>query len=44
MLGWPAGNEALIKKLATGNELGKVSRVSLLGNNKLSFEQTDSRP
>jgi alpha-L-fucosidase len=40
MLGWPAGNEALIKKLATGNEAGKVSRVTLLGNNNLSFEQT----
>jgi alpha-L-fucosidase len=41
MLGWPAGNEALIKKLA-GNEAGKISKVSLLGNNNLSFEQTAS--
>ncbi|MDN5286360.1 MAG: alpha-L-fucosidase [Mucilaginibacter sp.] len=40
MLGWPAGNEALIKKLATGDRTGKVSQVSLLGNDKLSFQQT----
>jgi alpha-L-fucosidase len=39
MMGWPAANEALIKKLA-GNEAGKVSKVSLLGNDNLSFEQT----
>ncbi|WP_184549250.1 alpha-L-fucosidase [Mucilaginibacter sp. FT3.2] len=39
MMGWPAANEALIKKLP-GNEAGKVSRVSLLGNGNLSFEQT----
>ncbi|QEM10576.1 alpha-L-fucosidase [Mucilaginibacter rubeus] len=42
MLGWPAGNEALIKKLAKGNEAGNISSVSLLGNNKLSFEQTEA--
>jgi len=41
MLGWPAGNEALIKKLAAaGDQAGKVSQVSLLGNDKLSFQQT----
>ncbi|HEX8023060.1 alpha-L-fucosidase [Mucilaginibacter sp.] len=42
MLGWPAGNEALVKKLAKGNQLGNVSSVSLLGNDKLSFEQTEA--
>ncbi|WP_439697874.1 alpha-L-fucosidase [Mucilaginibacter sp. AW1-7] len=42
MFGWPTGNEALIKKLATGIEAGKVSRVSLLGNDTLSFEQTSA--
>lgn len=42
MLGWPAGNEALVKKLAKGNENGNVSSVSLLGNDKLSFEQTEA--
>jgi len=41
MLGWPAGDEALIKKLAAvGDQVGKVSQVSLLGNDKLSFQQT----
>ncbi len=40
MLGWPAGNEALLKKLATGAGVGKVSRVQLLGYDKLNFEQT----
>lgn len=40
MLGWPAGNEALIKKLATGDQAGNISSVSLLGNEKLSFVQT----
>jgi len=40
MLGWPAGNEAMVKKLATGNEAGKISSVQLLGNDKLNFEQT----
>ena len=40
MLGWPAGNEALLKKLGTGAGVGKVSRVQLLGYDKLSFEQT----
>ena len=39
MFGWPTGNEALVKKLAA-NEAGKVSKVSLLGNGNLSFEQT----
>ncbi|SEM81887.1 alpha-L-fucosidase [Mucilaginibacter gossypiicola] len=42
MLGWPAGNEALIKKLAKGNQSGNISSVSLLGNDKLSFEQTEA--
>jgi alpha-L-fucosidase len=42
MLGWPAGNEALVKKLAKGNQLGNISSVSLLGNDKLSFEQTEA--
>lgn len=40
MLGWPPRNEALIKKLATGDQTGKVSQVSLLGNDKLNFQQT----
>lgn len=42
MLGWPAGNEALVKKLAKSNQLGNISSVSLLGSNKLSFEQTEA--
>ncbi|GGB18228.1 alpha-L-fucosidase [Mucilaginibacter rubeus] len=42
MLGWPTGNEAIVKKLAKGNEAGNVSSVSLLGNGKLSFEQTEA--
>jgi alpha-L-fucosidase len=40
MLGWPEGNEALIKKLAASDQAGKVSQVSLLGNDKLNFQQT----
>lgn len=42
MMGWPAGNEAFVKKLAKGNDAGNVSIVSLLGNDKLSFEQTEA--
>jgi alpha-L-fucosidase len=42
MLGWPAGNEALVKKLGKSNQLGNISSVSLLGNDKLSFEQTET--
>ncbi|WPU94849.1 alpha-L-fucosidase [Mucilaginibacter sabulilitoris] len=42
MMGWPAGNEAFVKKLAKGNDAGNVSSVSLLGNDKLSFEQTEA--
>jgi alpha-L-fucosidase len=40
--GWPTGNETLIKKLATGDLAGKISRVSLPGNDNLSFEQTST--
>ena len=40
MLGWPQGNETLIKKLATADDLGKVSGVSLLGSGQLAFQQT----
>lgn len=42
MLGWPTDNTAIVKKLAKGNEAGNVSSVSLLGNGKLSFEQTEA--
>lgn len=42
MLGWPAENEAIVKKLTNGNETGNVTSVSLLGNDKLSFEQTEA--
>jgi len=40
LLGWPAGNETLIKKLTTGDDAGKISKVSMLGNGDLTFEQT----
>jgi alpha-L-fucosidase len=40
MLGWPSEKAALIKKLAANSQVGKVSRVSLLGNDRLNFEQT----
>ena len=40
MMGWPKDNSALIKKLAASDLTGKVSEVKLLGNDKLSFEQT----
>ncbi len=40
MLGWPAEKDAFIKKLAASNQIGKVSQVSLFGNDKLSFQQT----
>ncbi|MEZ2336933.1 alpha-L-fucosidase [Mucilaginibacter sp. RCC_168] len=42
ILGWPAGNEAFVRKLAKGNAIGNVSSVSLLGNDKLSFEQGET--
>lgn len=40
MLGWPAGKVALIKTLAANDQLGKIGRVSLLGNDRLDFQQT----
>ncbi|TWF35230.1 alpha-L-fucosidase [Chitinophaga polysaccharea] len=40
MLGWPANNAALVKTLATNNQAGPISRVSLLGNGQLKFQQT----
>jgi len=40
MLGWPANKTALIKTLAANDQAGKVSQVSLLGNDKLTFQQT----
>ena len=40
MLGWPAGNETTIKSLGAGGQAGKISQVSLLGNDKLNFQQT----
>ncbi|MFI5136708.1 MAG: alpha-L-fucosidase [Sphingobacteriales bacterium] len=40
MMGWPKDNSTLIKKLAASDQIGKVSSVRLLGNDKLSFEQT----
>jgi alpha-L-fucosidase len=40
MLGWPADKGALIKQLAINGKAGKISQVSLLGNDKLNFQQT----
>lgn len=40
MLGWPVNKTALIKKLAANDQVGKISQVSLLGNDKLNFQQT----
>lgn len=40
MLGWPADKVALIKTLAANDKVGKVSQVSLLGNDRLNFQQT----
>lgn len=40
MLGWPADKVALVKTLAANDQVGKVSQVSLLGNDKLNFQQT----
>ncbi|WP_298733415.1 alpha-L-fucosidase [uncultured Chitinophaga sp.] len=40
MLGWPADKTAVIKTLAVNNQVGKVAQVSLLGNDKLNFQQT----
>jgi alpha-L-fucosidase len=40
MLGWPADKTALVKTLAADDQVGKVSRVSLLGNDSLTFQQT----
>ncbi|WP_143306519.1 alpha-L-fucosidase [Chitinophaga vietnamensis] len=40
MLGWPANNTITVKALAENNQVGKVSQVSLLGNDKLHFQQT----
>lgn len=39
MLGWPADKNAVIKTLAK-DRAGNVSQVSLLGRDKLSFQQT----
>lgn len=40
MLGWPANNIVLVKTLAANGQVGRVSQVSLLGNDKLNFQQT----
>lgn len=41
MLGWPAGKEALVKKLAL-NSTGTIEKVSLLGHSdQLEFKQTN---
>lgn len=40
MLGWPANNSISVKALAENNQVGKVSQVSLLGNDRLNFQQT----
>jgi alpha-L-fucosidase len=40
MLGWPEDKTALVKTLAANDQAGKVSRVSLLGNDGLNFQQT----
>lgn len=40
ILGWPADKTALIKTLAANDKVGKVSHVSLLGNDRLNFQQT----
>ncbi|SEV96149.1 alpha-L-fucosidase [Chitinophaga sp. YR573] len=40
MLGWPADKVALVKTLAANDQMGKISQVSMLGNDKLNFQQT----
>ncbi|HWV66998.1 alpha-L-fucosidase [Chitinophaga sp.] len=40
MLGCPANNTVLVKTLAANNRVGQVSQVSLLGNERLNFQQT----
>jgi alpha-L-fucosidase len=40
ILGWPADKVALIKTLAANDQVGKISQVSLLGNDRLNFQQT----
>lgn len=40
MLGWPADKTALVKTLAANGQVGNVSQVSLLGNDRLNFQQT----
>lgn len=40
MLGCPANNNVLVKTLAANDQVGQVSQVSLLGNEKLNFQQT----
>jgi len=40
MLGWPANNTVTVKSLAANDQQGKVSKVSLLGNDSLNFQQT----
>lgn len=40
MHGWPADKTAFIKALAAKEQVGTISQVSLLGNDKLSFQQT----
>ncbi|RFS26749.1 alpha-L-fucosidase [Chitinophaga silvatica] len=40
LLGWPEKNTITVQSLATNNQVGKVSRVSLLGNHHLQFQQT----
>ena len=42
ILGWPAGNETLVKNLKTGDQTGTINKVSLLGNGNLNFEQTST--
>jgi alpha-L-fucosidase len=40
LLGWPTGNDTLIKKLATGSDVGSINKVSMLGSDNLNFDQT----
>ncbi|MDR6565091.1 alpha-L-fucosidase [Chitinophaga ginsengisegetis] len=40
VLGWPSDKVTLIKSLAQDNQAGNVSHVSMLGNDRLNFEQT----
>ncbi|RKR85104.1 alpha-L-fucosidase [Mucilaginibacter gracilis] len=43
MLGWPADQGALLKKLGATNGIGKINKVNLLGyHDQLVFQQTEA--